>query len=45
MRRSDLITDKILKADLLSEVILTISGILLFLPLLVLLVLAIAHTG
>lgn len=45
MRRSDLIEEKILKADPLSEAILTISGILLFLPLLVLLILAMAHVG
>jgi len=45
MRRSNLIEDEILKADPLSEVVLTASGILLFLPLLVLLVLAFSHTA
>jgi len=45
MRRSNLIEDEILKADPISEVVLTASGILLFLPLLVLLVLAFSHTA
>ena len=45
MRRSTLIEEKILKTDPLSEVILTISGILLFAPLLVLLVLSMSHAG
>ena len=43
MRRSNLIDEKILKADLISEIVLAVSGILLFLPLLVLLVLAVGH--
>jgi|KBSMisStaDraftv2_1062788.scaffolds.fasta_scaffold172617_3 hypothetical protein len=45
MRRTNLIEDEILKTDPVSEVILTASGILLFLPLLVLLILAFSHTG
>jgi hypothetical protein len=45
MRRTNLIEEEILKTDPVSEVILTASAILLFLPLLVLLILAFAHTG
>jgi len=44
MRRSNLIEEEILKPDLCSEIVLTFSGIVLFLPLLVLLILAFAHT-
>jgi hypothetical protein len=45
MRRTNLIDDEILKADPVSEVVLTVTGILLFIPLLVLLVLAFLHTA
>jgi hypothetical protein len=45
MRRTNLIQEEILKADPLSEVVLTASGIVLFLPLLVLLILALSHTA
>jgi len=45
MRRTNLIEEEILKTDPVSEVILTASAILLFLPLLVLLILAFSHTG
>lgn len=45
MRRTNLIDEEILKADLVSEVVLTVTGILLFIPLLVLLVLAFLHTA
>jgi hypothetical protein len=45
MRRSDLIQEEILRRDVVSEVVLTASGIVLFLPLLVLLILAFAHTA
>jgi hypothetical protein len=45
MRRTNLIEEEILKADLVSEVVLTASGVLLFIPLLVLLVLAFSHTA
>jgi hypothetical protein len=43
MHRRDWIEEEILKTDSLSEVILTVSGILLFLPLLVLLVVVLAR--
>lgn len=45
MRRHNLIQEEILRRDVVSEVVLTVSGIILFLPLLVLLVLAFAHTA
>ena len=45
MRRTNLIDDEILKADPVSEVVLTVTGILLFIPLLVLLVLAFLHSA
>jgi len=45
MRRSNLIEEEILKPDLASEIILTASGIILFLPLLVLLILAFTHSA
>jgi len=45
MHRTNLIEDEILKADLVSEVVLTAIGILLFLPLLALLILAFSHTA
>jgi len=45
MQISNLVEEKILKADPLSEVVLTASGIVLFLPLLVLLILAFSHTA
>jgi hypothetical protein len=45
MRRTNLIEEEILKTDPVSEVILTASAILLFLPLLVLLILAFSHIG
>ena len=45
MRRSNLIEEEILKPDLCSEIVLTASGVLLFVPLLVLLVLAFVHTA
>jgi hypothetical protein len=45
MRRTNLVEEEILKADPLSEIVLTASGIVLFLPLLVLLVLAFSHTA
>ena len=45
MRKNNLIEEEILKADPVSEVVLTASGILLFAPLLVLLILAFTHTS
>jgi len=45
MRRSNLIEEEILKSDLTSEIVLTASGIALFLPLLVVLILAFAHNA
>ncbi len=45
MRKSNLIEEEILRPDPVSEIVLTVSGIVLFLPLLVLLVLAFAHTA
>lgn len=43
MARINLIEEKLLKPDLTSEIVLTATGLILFLPLLVLLVLALAH--
>jgi len=43
MRRGNLIEEELLKRDLVSEIVLTATGIILFLPLLVLLVLGIAY--
>lgn len=45
MQRTNLIDDEILKADLVSEVVLIASAILLFLPLLLLLILALTNTA
>jgi hypothetical protein len=45
MRRNNLVEEEILRRDVVSEVVLTASGILLFVPLLVLLILAFAHTA
>jgi hypothetical protein len=44
MRRDELIEDQLLKSDAVSEVLLTASGLVLFVPLLVLLILAFAHS-
>jgi len=43
MQRTNLIDDEILKADVVSEVVLTAAGILLFIPLIVFLILAFSH--
>jgi hypothetical protein len=43
MRRANLVEEEILKADPISEIIVTISSIVLFAPLLVLLVLVFAR--
>ena len=44
MRRDELIEDQLLKSDAVSEILLTASGLVLFVPLLVLLILAFAHS-
>jgi hypothetical protein len=45
MRRENLIEEELFKSDLASEIVLTASGLVLFIPLLVLLVLAFTHTA
>ena len=45
MRRTNSVEEETLKADPSSEVVLTASGIVLFSPLLVLLILAFSHTA
>jgi len=44
MRRDELIENQLLKSDAVSEILLTASGLVLFVPLLVLLILAFAHS-
>jgi hypothetical protein len=44
MRRDELIENQLLKSDVVSEILLTASGLVLFVPLLVLLILAFAHS-
>ena len=44
MRRDELIENQLLKSDAVSEVLLTASGFVLFVPLLVLLILAFARS-
>jgi hypothetical protein len=43
MRRSNLVEEEILKADPISKIVLIISSILLFLPLLLLLILVLVR--
>ncbi len=43
MPRTNLIEEELLKRDLTSEIVLTASGLVLFLPLLLLIVAALAH--
>jgi len=45
MRRDDLIESELFKSDIVSEILLTASGFVLFLPLLILLILAFAHSS
>jgi len=44
MRRDELIESQLLKSDAASEILLTASGLVLFVPLIVLLILAFAHS-
>ena len=44
MRRDELIENQLLKSDAVSEILLTASGLVLFVTLLVLLILAFAHS-
>ena len=45
MERDELIENELLKSDLISEILLTASGFVLFLPLLVLLAFLLTHSS